>query len=63
MFAMVLFHGGILAFLALMGICLLFGDDKAKKEATKAGEEVAGLGCLAVIVVAILLIVAVFTRN
>ena len=49
MFTLVLVKGGIIAFVILIIICLLFGDDKAKKEATEAGEQAAGCGCLLII--------------
>lgn len=49
MFGAVLVHYGIIAFVVLIVICLLFGDSKAKKEATEAGEQAAGCGCLLII--------------
>ena len=51
MFTLVLVKGGIIAFVVLIVICLLFGDDKAKKEATEAGEQAAGCGCLLIVLV------------
>ena len=60
MFVGMLIHGGIIAFIVLIGICMLFGDDKTKQEATKAGEEAAGCGCLIVIaVLAVIIFLAV----
>ena len=38
MFTLVLVKGGIIAFIVLIVICLLFGDDKAKKEAKLANK-------------------------
>ena len=33
-----------------------FGDDKAKKEATEAGEQAAGCGCLLIVLALIVII-------
>lgn len=51
MFAAMLIHGGIIGFVILVLVCLAFGDDKAKKEATKASQDVAGCGCCIVIII------------
>lgn len=56
MFGAVLIHCGIIAFIVLIVICLAFGDDKAKKEATEAGEQAAGCGCLLIVLALIVII-------
>lgn len=56
MFGAVLIHCGIIAFIVLIVICLAFGDDKAKKEATEAGEQAAGCGCLLIVLALVVII-------
>ena len=61
MFAGMLIHGGIVAFIILVVVCMMFGDDKTKKEATKAAGDVAGCGCL--LIVGALILVAFIASN
>lgn len=56
MFTLVLVKGGIIAFIVLICICLLFGEDKAKKEATEAGEQAAGCGCPLIVLALVIII-------
>lgn len=61
MFKLVLINGGIVAFIVLIALCMMFGSNETKAEAEKAGSEAAGCGCF--LVVGALILLAVIFSN
>ncbi|MBR1805094.1 MAG: hypothetical protein IJ774_01770 [Selenomonadaceae bacterium] len=62
MFKLVLINGGIVAFIVLIALCMMFGSNETKAEAEKAGTEAAGWIC-ALVVVDLIMLVAIFSDD